>query len=103
VGTAHDDDASYTDARETDEHCCARALAFVEWLNARPEQSIAVVTHSSFLRHLFMQFGQSLAAPDKAKIRKLAANCELRSLVMCSHGVKDEAMGGTMEPAVTCG
>ena len=28
----HDDDVFYTDERETDEHCCQRAVKFLEWL-----------------------------------------------------------------------
>lgn len=84
------EDRYYTeDARESDEHCCARGIAFLEWLNARPEKCIAVVTHSSFLRHIFSQFGGNLASHDQDSLQRLAGNCELRSLVMCSHGNKD--------------
>ena len=79
----------YGDERETDEHCCDRAVKFLEWLNKRPEKCIAVVTHSSFLRHLFGQFGESLAQQDMDNLQRLAGNCELRSVVLCSHGVKD--------------
>lgn len=85
----HDDDAFFSDTRETDDHCCERAVAFLEWLNKRPEKCIAVVTHSSFLRHLFGQFGEMLAADDMDSLQRLAGNCELRSVVMCSHGNKD--------------
>ena len=85
----HDEDVFYTDERETDEHCCDRAVKFLEWLNKRPEKCIAVVTHSSFLRHLFGQFGESLAQQDMDNLQRLAGNCELRSVVLCSHGVKD--------------
>ena len=61
-------------ARESDEHCCERALLFLEWLNKRPEKCIAVVTHSSFLRHIFSQFGGNLAADDKDSLQRLAGN-----------------------------
>ena len=47
------EDVFYSNERETDKHCCDRAVKFLEWLNKRPEKCIAVVTHSSFLRHLF--------------------------------------------------
>ena len=40
---------------EESEHCKARSIQFLDWLNKRPEKCIAVVTHSSFLRHLFSQ------------------------------------------------
>jgi broad specificity phosphatase PhoE len=91
----HDEDAFYTDERETDEHCCNRAVKFLEWLNARPEKCIAVVTHSSFLRHLFGQFGDTLKAEDRDGLQRLAGNCELRSVILCSHGNKD---GNKIEP-----
>ena len=40
---------------EESDHCKARSIQFLDWLNKRPEKCIAVVTHSSFLRHLFSQ------------------------------------------------
>eukprot|EP00316_Scyphosphaera_apsteinii_P023691 CAMPEP_0119304266 /NCGR_PEP_ID=MMETSP1333-20130426/5530_1 /TAXON_ID=418940 /ORGANISM="Scyphosphaera apsteinii, Strain RCC1455" /LENGTH=332 /DNA_ID=CAMNT_0007307117 /DNA_START=51 /DNA_END=1049 /DNA_ORIENTATION=- len=85
----HDEDIFYTFERETDEHCCERGVAFLEWLNKRPEKCIAVVTHSSFLRHLFQQFGGNTHKDDQDSMQRLAGNCELRSIVMCSHGNKD--------------
>jgi len=85
----HNEDVFYGDERESDEHCCERAVKFLEWLNHRPEQCIAVVTHSSFLRHLFGQFGETLHYEDREDLQRLAGNCELRSIMMCSHGNKD--------------
>mmetsp|Transcript_11401 Transcript_11401/g.18904 ORF Transcript_11401/g.18904 Transcript_11401/m.18904 type:complete len:317 (-) Transcript_11401:127-1077(-) len=92
---ADNEDMHYADERESDEACCARAVAFLEWLNSRPEKCIAVVTHSSFLRHLFGQFGESLTQDKKDSLQRMAGNCELRSIVLCSHGNKD---GKTLEP-----
>jgi len=85
----HDEDEFYSDERESDEHCCERAVKFLEWLNSRPEKCIAVVTHSSFLRHLFGQFGETLHYEDRENLQRLAGNCELRSIMLCSHGNKD--------------
>jgi len=94
----HDEDAFYTDSRESDDHCCERAVKFLEWLNSRPEKCIAVVTHSSFLRHLFGQFGDSLQSRDKDVLQRMAGNCELRSLVLCSHGIKEGTELTPLEP-----
>mmetsp|Transcript_19399 Transcript_19399/g.42373 ORF Transcript_19399/g.42373 Transcript_19399/m.42373 type:complete len:332 (+) Transcript_19399:64-1059(+) len=98
---SYDDDVFWSDKREPDDDCCARALAFLEWLNKRPEKCIAVVTHSSFLRHLFSQFGGSLAQDDKETLQRLAGNCELRSVVMCSHGIAETRMPKPMTPPST--
>jgi len=100
----HDEDVFYTpDAREPQEHACARAVLFLEWLNKRPEKCIAVVTHSSFLKHMFMQFGADKSTVDKDTIQRLAGNCELRSVVMCSHGVKDSRSVAPMAPTAPGG
>lgn len=42
--------------RESDAHLAQRAAAFLRWLMARPEQHIAVVTHSSWLSVMFSVF-----------------------------------------------
>ena len=89
-------DKYYSDERESDENCCARAVQFLEWLNSRPEKCIAVVTHSSFLRHLFGQFGEQMTQDKKDSLQRMAGNCELRSIVLCSHGNKDGKKVETM-------
>jgi broad specificity phosphatase PhoE len=91
-----DEDHWYGDDRETDEACCARAVKFLEWLNSRPEKCIAVVTHSSFLRHLFGQFGETMTQEKKDSLQRMAGNCELRSVVLCSHGNKDGSVVAPM-------
>ena len=52
----HNEDVFFTKEREPSAHCMERTVHFLEWLNKRPEKCIAVVTHSSFLKHLFSQF-----------------------------------------------
>mmetsp|Transcript_24427 Transcript_24427/g.27893 ORF Transcript_24427/g.27893 Transcript_24427/m.27893 type:complete len:401 (-) Transcript_24427:529-1731(-) len=94
----HNEDVFYTDERESDDHCCERAVKFLEWLNQRPEKCIAVVTHSSFLRHLFGQFGETLHYEDMENLHRLAGNCELRSIMLCSHGVKDGKRIDPLQP-----
>uniref|UniRef100_A0A6S8XG61 Phosphoglycerate mutase-like protein n=1 Tax=Ditylum brightwellii TaxID=49249 RepID=A0A6S8XG61_9STRA len=94
----HNEDVFYTEDREDSDHCRERSMQFLEWLNSRPEKCIAVVTHSSFLRHLFGQFGDSLNQQDKDKLQRLAGNCELRSVVLCSHGNKEGSVIKSLEP-----
>mmetsp|Transcript_43447 Transcript_43447/g.114169 ORF Transcript_43447/g.114169 Transcript_43447/m.114169 type:complete len:334 (+) Transcript_43447:54-1055(+) len=97
---SYDEDVFYSDKRESDAHCCERGISFLEWLNKRPEKCIAVVTHSSFLRHIFSQFGGNQHHDDMESLQRLAGNCELRSIVMCSHGNKD---GKEIRPMTTDG
>ena len=46
-----------------------------------------------------MQFGGNLAQDDQDQMQRIAGNCELRSVVMCSHGVRD----GKAVPKMTKG
>ena len=50
----------------------------------RPEENIAVVSHSGFLRALCRQFGDDLGEEGREMLHKRFANCEMRSVVMCN-------------------
>ena len=52
-----------------------RADAFLQWLHARPEQRIAVVTHSSFLAALLNAALDSRAQPE---VGEWFGNAEMR-------------------------
>jgi broad specificity phosphatase PhoE len=90
-----ENDESWTPERESDEHCHERGLRFVKWLCARPEQNIVVVSHSSFLKHVFALFGHGTREADKDKLHRVAGNCELRSVVIVDHDL------GPMQHTVT--
>ena len=79
-------DAWYTDERESAVEVQARAIRLLESLSSRPERCIAVVSHNEFLRHLFGQFGDTLHEDDRSCLQRTSQNCELRSVVLCSHG-----------------
>ena len=81
-----DEDVLHGDERESGMEVRERALRLLNWLSARPERCVAVVTHSELLRHLFGQFGDTLHEEDRSCLQRTAANCELRSVVLCSHG-----------------
>ncbi len=66
------------DFREEKEQIKARGLKFMQWLMTRPEQRIAVVSHSSFLFFTMANFG--LHAP--ALIQVMVSDCKLHA----SHG-----------------
>lgn len=48
-----EEDIYWTETRESDESCVSRGVELLRFLASRPESDIAVVSHSSFLRHLF--------------------------------------------------
>jgi len=84
---AFDEDVLHSDnARETTVDVQERALRLLGWLSRRPERCVAVVTHAEFLRHLFGQFGDTLDENDRSCLQRTGVNCELRSVVLCSHG-----------------
>jgi broad specificity phosphatase PhoE len=80
------EDEWHTDERESPLAIQDRAIEFLQWLSSRPERCVAVVTHHEFLRHLFGQFGDTLHEEDRSLLQRTAANCQLRSVVLCSHG-----------------
>mmetsp|Transcript_13074 Transcript_13074/g.28353 ORF Transcript_13074/g.28353 Transcript_13074/m.28353 type:complete len:626 (-) Transcript_13074:87-1964(-) len=80
------EDQIHTDERESALAIEERAIQFLQWLSSRPERCVAVVTHSEFVRHLFGQFGDTLDEGDRFLLQRSVANCQLRSVVLCSHG-----------------
>jgi len=81
--TEHDE--NWMEFREPSEQVTKRAIDFVQWLATRPEQEIAVVTHSSWLKHLFRAFGQRLADKDMETLHRVAGNAEVRSVTLALH------------------
>lgn len=62
-------------ARETDSMIVDRAAEFFEWVAARPEEHIAVVTHSAFL---FTLLNKAVICPKPLSV--WFENCEMRSV-----------------------
>ena len=65
-----EDNEAWQEFREPDADCTARGVKMMQWLATRPESEIAVVTHSSYLRHLFGAFGQNIAKKDKEALHR---------------------------------
>eukprot|EP00164_Ancoracysta_twista_P005311 GFYU01007270.1.p1 GENE.GFYU01007270.1~~GFYU01007270.1.p1 ORF type:complete len:105 (+),score=13.98 GFYU01007270.1:202-516(+) len=57
----------------------------MQWLATRPETEIALVTHSSWLKHLFSAFGGTTHEKDKKVLHRLAGNAEVRSVCLALH------------------
>jgi broad specificity phosphatase PhoE len=84
-GYPTDSDEEWTETREPDDSVTARAIAMMQWLGTRPEKDIAVVTHSSWLKHLFRAFGDHIDEKDKTKLHRLSGNAEVRSITLALH------------------
>ena len=80
-------DERWSETRESADSLSERAVLFLKWLAARDEKEIAVVTHSSFLRHLFNQFGDNVDMEDQGRLQRTAGNCELRTVLLCVHSM----------------
>ena len=70
------------DYRESPEEIAARGMKFLNWLWARKEREIAIVTHSSFLYFTLKAFCEDGQPLSKHKLSKSFNNCELRSLIL---------------------
>ena len=84
-GYPTEDDTVWTQEREASTNVVQRGIDFVQWLATRPEMEIAVVTHSSFLKHLFQRFGEQVVAKDQQNLHRLAGNAEIRSICLALH------------------
>lgn len=84
-GYTSDVDTSWHEEREASEDVVSRGTHMMQWLATRPEKEIAVVTHSSWLKHLFRAFGDQIAQKDKKVLHRLAGNAEVRSISLAMH------------------
>eukprot|EP00271_Cylindrocystis_brebissonii_P018578 TRINITY_DN534_c0_g1_i3.p1 TRINITY_DN534_c0_g1~~TRINITY_DN534_c0_g1_i3.p1 ORF type:complete len:294 (+),score=43.39 TRINITY_DN534_c0_g1_i3:248-1129(+) len=74
------------DERESSADLITRGRKFVQWLMARPERRIAIVSHSSFLAHMLGEFGAECGPEVQREVRTRFDNCEMRSLVLVDRG-----------------
>jgi broad specificity phosphatase PhoE len=85
-GYPTEDDVLWTEERESDQHVTNRCIKMMEWLASRPEKDIAIVTHSSWLKHLFRSFSnQGIEPKDIEKLHRLSGNAEIRSVTLALH------------------
>mmetsp|Transcript_14863 Transcript_14863/g.19495 ORF Transcript_14863/g.19495 Transcript_14863/m.19495 type:complete len:314 (+) Transcript_14863:125-1066(+) len=82
---ANEEDEDWEEDRESDESVTLRAIRMMQWLATRPEKEIAVVTHSSWLKHLFKAFGHRVEDKDKRTLHRLSGNAEIRSITLALH------------------
>lgn len=68
--------------RESDADIAKRGIEFLQWLSNRPETEIAVVSHSGFLRCMLSNFDGAGSKSVRDDMRRLFANCELRTVVL---------------------
>lgn len=81
------------DFREEKEQIKARGAKFMQWLMTRPEQRIAVVSHSSFLFFTMANFGLHASTTVQGELHRWYENCEMRTIVL-----SDNAGEGNLDP-----
>jgi len=80
-----EEDQFWTEGREPSDVVIGRGVDMMKWLATRPESEIAVVTHSSWLKHLFRSFGETIVSKDKDELHRLSGNAEVRSVCLAMH------------------
>ena len=97
-----EDDVLWGTMNEDNAAMCARAHRFMQWVMKRPEQHIAVVTHSAFMAAMLREFGATdqlgCAEEVQAETRRWPNNCEMRPMV-----VVDPSGGGGVDPMFFAG
>ncbi|KAK9817117.1 hypothetical protein WJX72_009798 [[Myrmecia] bisecta] len=83
-------------APESEHAVQERSAKFLQWLMARPESEIAVVTHCAFLFLTLAPFGHECAAQLTEQLHRSFENCEMRSVIMA-----DAAGAAVVPPNVT--
>mmetsp|Transcript_90008 Transcript_90008/g.141031 ORF Transcript_90008/g.141031 Transcript_90008/m.141031 type:complete len:261 (+) Transcript_90008:39-821(+) len=73
-----EEDPLWSEVRETLPDLATRAARFIEWVMARPEQHVAVATHSGFLRSLLV----AVLDPEEDPLDPHFATGEMRSFVL---------------------
>lgn len=90
-------DVLWGTVNESNEMMCERSHRFMEWVMRRPEQHIAVVTHSAFMAAMLREFGATdqlgCTRAVKEEMHRWPNNCEMRPVV-----VVDPSGGGGLEP-----
>lgn len=81
------------DFREEKEQIKARGMRFMQWLMTRPEQRIAVVSHSSFFFFTMANFGLHTSSLVQGELHRWYENCEMRTVVL-----SDDSGSGTLDP-----
>uniref|UniRef100_A0A6S8ZUH4 Phosphoglycerate mutase-like protein n=2 Tax=Ditylum brightwellii TaxID=49249 RepID=A0A6S8ZUH4_9STRA len=84
-GFLAEEDQFWTEGREPSDVVIGRGVDMMKWLATRPESEIAVVTHSSWLKHLFRSFGETIVSKDKDELHRLSGNAEVRSVCLAMH------------------
>lgn len=84
--TDEDDKQWQADVRESRESVRDRGVKFLAWLATRPEHSIAVVTHSTFLHFMLAAFGTHDSPVVQGELHRWYENCEMRTVVLADGG-----------------
>lgn len=82
-----EEDAAWTGKKVESETAVARrGQKFLQWIMARPETNIAVVSHAAFLWFTLACFGNECARPVSERLQRWYENAEMRTVVLSDGG-----------------